>query len=226
VSEKLLTFEHIEIPDSIKELESVTQADGIRFYSTPSGKSYPSVTTVTGWEKKAFFAEWRKNNPEESRRVLSNGTNFHKLIEGYLGNAEHLIGTPAAPRLLFQNIKPLLHNIDKIRAQEVPLWSDTLHLAGRVDCIAEYKGKLSVIDFKSSKREKRKADIDNYFAQATAYAIMWQEITGEPINQIAILISCEGGVIQEFVDKPTNHVKRLKEMIDFYWYDNSPFKSY
>ena len=76
---------------------------------------------------------------------------------------------------------------------------------------------MSIIDFKSSRREKKLEYIDNYFAQATAYSIMWQELTGMKIDQIVILISCEDGSIQEFVQKPIDHVKRLKEMIDFYW---------
>ena len=95
-----------------------------------------------------------------------------------------------------------------------------------MDCVAEYKGKLSIIDFKSSRREKKLEYIENYFAQATAYSIMWQQLTGQKIEQIVILITCEDGSIQEFVEKPTSYVKRLKEMIDYYWYSTSPYEGY
>mgnify|MGYP003123000219 CR=1 FL=1 len=212
-----LLYEHVELPDSIKELKSVTNKDGSRYYETPDGSRYPSVTTVTGWEKRQFFAEWRRKNPKESARVLSVGNGFHKVVEDYLNNEEYRKNAKQSALNLFDYVKPLLRNIGKIHAQEVPLWSNMLRLAGRVDCVAEYKGKMSIIDFKSSRREKKEEYIDNYFAQATAYSIMWQELTGVKIDQIVILISCEDGSIQEFIEKPINHVKRLKEMIDYYW---------
>ncbi len=211
-------FEHVGLPDQLMGTDlGVTNKSGKRFYKAPGGELLPSVTTVTGWEKRQFFAEWRRKNPQESKRVLSQGTSLHKVIEDYLNNDADYMGN-AKPKVmnLFNYIKPLLHKIKKIRAQEVALWSTKIGLAGRVDCIAEYDGKLSVIDFKSSKREKKVEYIDNYFAQATAYSLMWQEITGIPIEQIVILISSEDGTIQEFTDKPISHVARLKEMIDAY----------
>jgi genome maintenance exonuclease 1 len=90
-------------------------------------------------------------------------------------------------------------------------------MAGRVDCVAEYNGKLSIIDFKSSKSAKKAEWIEGYFAQATAYAIMWQEMTGEPIDQVVILVSSMDGTHQEFVRKSIDYVPRLKEMIDGYY---------
>ena len=208
-------FTHVESPVELAEFRSFTDATGTRFYESPDGK-YPSVTTVTGWEKRQFFAEWRKKNPQESTRVLSVGNDFHKVVEDYLNNEDYKKDSKQSAINLFNYIKPLLRNIGKIHAQEVPLWSDMLRMAGRVDCVAEYKGKMSIIDFKSSRREKKPEYIDNYFAQATAYSIMWQELTGAKIDQIVILISCEDGSIQEFIEKPIDHVKRLKEMIDYY----------
>ena len=78
---------------------------------------------------------------------------------------------------LFYQIKPYLDSIDNIHALEDPLSSSLLKMAGRVDCIAEYKGELAIIDFKTSSKTKREEWIDNYFAQETAYAIMFQELT-------------------------------------------------
>jgi genome maintenance exonuclease 1 len=119
-------------------------------------------------------------------------------------------------RILFEQIKPELHKIDNIVAQEVPLYSSLLGLAGRVDCVADYDGKKSIIDFKGSTREKRKEDIDNYFMQATAYAIMFQERTGIKIDNIVILISSEDGAVQSFVDNPIKYTKKLFNCIENY----------
>lgn len=199
---------------------SEVQKDGKRFYSTPDGE-FPSVTTVVGYDKQQFFAEWRKRNPEESRRVTSRGTKFHSIIETYIRN-EPLDMENMFPnfKVLFNLIKPALDNIDNITAIETPLWSKILGLAGRTDCIAEYNGKLSIIDFKASTKEKRKQDIENYFLQATAYALMYQERTGIIIENFVILIACEDGLSQVFEGNPINYVKKLKKAINRYREEN------
>jgi hypothetical protein len=207
-------FKHnpVNLSCELKEIEK----DGKRHYSTPGG-DFPSVTTVVGHKKQQFFAEWRQKNPEESRRVTSRGTKFHSIIEKYLKN-EPIDLEEMFPnfKALFLLLKPELDKIDNIRAIETPLWSKTLGLAGRTDCIAEYDGKLSIIDFKASTKEKRKQDIDNYFTQATAYALMFQERTGIIVDNFAIMIACEDGLKQVFQGKPINYVKALKNIITEY----------
>jgi hypothetical protein len=206
-------FNHVESP-LWAELEAETNPDGTRYYQTPDGKSYPSVTTVTGWEKRAFFAEWRRKNPEESKRVLGRGNRLHKTIEDYLNNEESCLAEASATdSQMFYQISEDLHRIDNIVGLERPLWSHTLQLAGRVDCIAEFDGELSIIDFKSSSRLKRKSDIENYYLQATAYAIMFQERTKTPIKNIVILISCESGDSQVFIANPMDYVDKLHKTI-------------
>ena len=117
---------------------------------------------------------------------------------------------------MFSILRPELDKIDNIIALETPLWSKTLGLAGRTDCIAEYDGKLSIIDFKASTKQKRASDIDNYFTQACAYALMFQERTGIIVDNFAILIACEDGLRQVFQGKPITHVKALKSIIKEY----------
>ena len=109
-----------------------------------------------------------------------------------------------------------VNKIDNVRCTEMCLASENIGLAGRADCIAEYDGKLSIIDFKGSTRKKYKGGIENYFLQATAYALMWQEMTGELIEQVVILIGCETGDTQTFIDTPINWVRALKREIAEY----------
>ncbi len=199
-------------------------ANGKRHYVVPGGGLYPSVTTVTGFEKAEFFKEWREKNPQESKRVLRRGNLLHWAIEDYLNNSEGYISNRGLDQAseenlvdLFNILKPTLdEDINNIVAQEVSLYSDTLSLAGRVDCVADYKGVRSIIDFKGSTREKRDGDIENYFLQATAYAIMWQELTKQSIKQIVIAIANETGTPQIFVKNPIDYVQRLKETIESY----------
>lgn len=208
------TFNHVQIEK--QELQRV-EAEGKRFYLTPEGNRYPSVTTVTGYAKKAFFAEWRKNNPEEAKRVTVRGTRFHSLVEKYLNNEEmDRSKINFADLFLFSQAEQEINRIDNIHLLETTLWSDTLKLAGRVDCIAEYDGKLSVIDFKSASREKPASDIKEYFMQATAYAIMYQERYGKPVENIVIIMSSEDGMVNVYQMNPLNYVQDLFDSIKEY----------
>jgi len=211
-------FKHID--NDLQDLNTVN-IDGNRLYETPTGK-YPSVTSVTGWKKQHFFAKWRRDNPKEASRVTSRGNKLHSLIEDYVNNEFDpdlpIQNDKVMPDTLelFLQLKPELDKIDNVHAQEAALWSDTMKLAGRVDCVAEYDGKLSIIDFKGATRSKSKSQIENYFLQATAYAIMWQERTGIAIDNFAILISCEDGKVQVFEGNPLQYVSLLKDYIDEY----------
>ena len=205
------TYIHKDHGFDFKPLKCVTTDQG-RYYITPDDYKYYSVTTVTGFEKTAFFAEWRRKNPDESKRVTRRGNYLHSLVEDYINNKE--LQPSGEEVLLFEQMLPMLHKIDNIYAQEVSLYSKLLGLAGRVDCVAEYDGVLSIIDFKGSTRHKRESDIQNYFQQATAYAIMWKELTGQSIEQIVILISSEDGSTQELIRNQIDYVSNLKGTID------------
>jgi len=211
------TFQH-ELVTLEENIESV-ESNGGRRYSTPDG-IFPSVTTVTGWKKRAFFAKWRRDNPEESKRVLSRGTKLHSIIETYLRNdltpttLAEAAGTSEAD--LFVAMREDIDRIGKIFAIEVPLWSKRVGLAGRTDCIGEFDGVPSVIDFKSSNYPKSEDAIQDYFMQATAYSLMWQDRTGQELRNIAILIGVEDGGCQVFTADPMDYVPDLVEAIQTY----------
>jgi hypothetical protein len=198
-----------QIPNDIKSVEE----NDIRLYSTPDG-IFPSVTTVVGWEKRLFFESWRLKNKEESQRVCKRGTNLHSIIEKYiLGEEIDLKSLDYKTQDLFKLIKPKVDELDEIYALETPLWSKKVGLAGRVDCIGLHEGKVKVIDFKGSTRQKDVRDIQNYFLQATAYCLMWQDLTGEKINDFSIFLASEEGVMQVFSEKTANFVSDLKRTI-------------
>ena len=211
------TFDHAFV-ELNEQIESVETPNGRR-YKTPDGV-FPSVTTVTGWKKRAFFAKWRRDNPEESKRVLSRGTKLHAIIETYLRNSltptalAEATGTSEAD--LFVSMQEDINRIGKIFAIEVPLWSKKVGLAGRTDCIGEFDGVPSVIDFKSSNYPKSEDAIQDYFMQATAYALMWQDLTGQQLRNIAILIGVEDGGCQVFTADPLDYVPDLVEAIQTY----------
>ena len=182
------------IHHDIPKLERDTAPDGSRVYKTPSGRAYPSVTTVTGQYNKAAIIEWRNRVGEaEANRISSTaarrGTRVHTLCESYLNN--EFVEPNMFDAETFKAIKPYLNNIQDIHCLETPLYSDHLEVAGTVDCIAKYNGKMSVIDFKTSKRKKSRDEIHNYFMQCSAYAVAFEERTGVPVGKIVIIMAVD-----------------------------------
>lgn len=189
-------FTHLPLPD-ITELETKV-VDGQRLYETPDGELYPSVTTVLKDLSAEGIAAWRAKVGNDvanriSAQASARGTAVHKLCEDYINNElDYLEGHMPANIETFNTLKGLLDkHLDNIVMQEVPLYSHYLKVGGRVDCIGEWDGKLSVIDFKTSKRRKRKNQISNYFMQASAYCVMFEELTEQPITQTVILMSID-----------------------------------
>ena len=204
-------FNHTQLDIEFDNLP-VEQRSGMRFYKSPTGKWLPSVTTVTGWSKREFFKEWRTKpgNEAESRRCLTRGNELHQIIEDYINNKEDIFKAKQPQNIeLFKQVQPELNRIDNVYAQEVPLWSDTVSVAGRVDCVAEFDGVISIIDFKGSTKTKKEEWIENYFRQATAYALMFQEKTDIKIENVVIIVACEDGSNQVFKKKPIDYVKGL-----------------
>ena len=192
-----------------------------RYYITPDGNKYPSITTVLSTRNKKGLFEWRKRVGEDvanhiSRTSASRGTKVHQMCEDYLNNNFDIEKHKKnfLPYCLFQQLSTnVLCKIDNIRAQEIGLYSDKYKLAGRVDCIAEYDGVLSVIDFKTSTRERKEEYNENYYIQTSAYAEMFEERTGTPINQIVVLVVTEDGVVQEFVKDKKEYVPLIDEIV-------------
>jgi genome maintenance exonuclease 1 len=178
---------------------------------------------VTGLFGEEAIKQWRARvGNEEANRISvaasTRGTRIHQLCEDYLNNADI---DPSKysfnDALNFKELKPELdRNIDNIHLQEVRLYSDYLKMAGTVDCIAEWKGKLSIIDFKTAKKLKNRDYILNYFCQATAYAIMYEERFNIPVPRIVILISVDDELPQVFEDRRDYYVKPLMEIREKY----------
>jgi len=204
----------------LPDLKSETFPDGKRYYVTPSGSKLPSVTTVVGAQKKQAIMEWRRRVGEDvankiSRQATSRGTNVHTLCEKYLNNEELGEMMPDAFEM-FKSLKPYLNRINNIHYQEVALWSEQLGLAGRVDCIGEFDGVLSVIDFKTSKKIKTVEQVEDYWWQTTAYALFYEEIVGIPINDLVIIMAVQDEKPILFKQKTQDHIVGLVKAIDYY----------
>ena len=171
--------------------------------------------------------EWRKRVGDDvanyiARTAAQRGTKVHHMCEDYLNNlqnewpekwAEHQKNF--LPFVLFGQLKPYLDkNVNNIFAQECGLYSDKYREAGRVDCIAEYNNVPSIIDFKTSTKERNDDWNESYYIQASAYSEMFEERTGVAIPQIVILVVTEDGVVQEFIKDKGDYIPKLVEAID------------
>lgn len=195
-----------------------------RWYKISDDVYYPSVTSVLGSVEKPWLKEWQQMlGPEkaskETKRCADRGTAVHEMAEKYLNNTEEpTLGYDISHQRLFNQLKFCLNNINNIRAQEIPLYSDTLKLAGRVDCVAEYQGVLSIIDFKTSNNNKNENMIEDYKLQCTAYAIMWEEMFDEFIEDIVILIAVEKGIVPlTYKRKIDDYIQPLVKRINTFY---------
>jgi genome maintenance exonuclease 1 len=209
-------------PVQLEDLKSQTFPDGKRYYTLPDGTVLPSVTTVIGAKKKDSIQKWRQRVGEEeanrvSRKASNRGTKVHQVCEDYLNNEQNHVKDKMPDVVeMFYSIKPLVDRINNIWYQEQSLFSKEIEMAGRCDVVAEFDGKLSIIDFKTSSRSKRKEDITDYFAQCTAYAMMIEEMVGTPVDQIVIIMAVDGSEPLLFVEKTHNYIDTLAEYIQYY----------
>ena len=217
-------FKHIE--NFLPEL--TTKSIGRkRYYITPEGNEYPSITTVLSNRGKEGISKWRKRVGNDvanyiSQKAMKRGTAVHHMCEEYLNNVSFIEPDwwlekqkNFLPFCLFNQLRNgVLQRINNIHAQECGLYSDRYGIAGRVDCIAEYNRVLSIIDFKTSTSERNDEYNENYYIQTAAYAEMYEERTGIPTDQIIILVVTEDGVVQEFIKSKQEYLPLLEEAIN------------
>ena len=198
------TFNHrndigdFEIPDRVEK-------DGKRYYLTPDGNHYPSITSILSQQENLGLEAWKERVGEKEAKRISKesariGTAVHQLAEFYLSNVQVKLDKEEKKIVdTFNRLRFLLGNINNIVGLEIPLFSDLIRVAGTCDCIAEYNGKLSIIDFKTSRRPKKEDWVDDYYMQTFAYKLMFEEMTGIEIQQVVILIaSVESFGVQVF----------------------------
>ena len=199
-------FNHV--PVEIGKLVQVN-AKGGRYYETPSGAKYPSVTSVTRLHNLESIQAWKDRVGEEeagkiSRRALARGNKIHSLAEKYLLNEGDM--SDDFSKADFGQMLPYLDKINNIHCLETQLYSDHLQTAGTVDCIGEYEGKLTVIDFKTSAKLKKREWVKDYFMQCSAYAVMYEERTGTPIERLLLIINVEDEGVQLIDGKRDDYI--------------------
>ena len=215
-----MEFIHTQLDKKLLPKTEGRRINGHRFYEI-EGKNYASVTSVLSLRKTEGLTKWRKSIGEdianfEMRRCANRGKSLHKLVEQYMNNETPSI-RDVLPLGLFKLMKPYLDQINNIRLVEEIMYSPKLTIAGQVDCVAEYNGKLSVIDFKTANKERIEEWVDNYFLQCTAYSMMYAETYNESIEQIVVLMAAEDGSMKAFVKEPKDYEDELQKAIQTFY---------
>ena len=216
-------MDSVEFPELV-----VHNIGGMRFYEAPDGNKYPSITTVLGKQpgKQEVLQKWRERIGEEQARIVSGkaarrGTAFHNICEDYLNGVEDITHHKDKNFLaycMFGEMKSHLDDkIKEVVLQEQTMYSSKYKVAGRCDFIGVYNNTLAVVDFKTTTTPKKEEWIEDYFVQCTAYASMYEEHTGDSIEDIVIMMVAEDGQVQIFEKKTKDFLPTLEQYMDNFY---------
>lgn len=185
----------------VYEKISRQEINGRRLYSTPSGDSVPSVTTILDKTKPAeareALANWKKSVGEKRAQEITTeaagrGTRMHKFLEDYIKGEtlRESLSNPYAQQSLIMARKVIevgFPSVNEVWGSEVPLYFPALY-AGTTDCVGIHDGEESILDFKQTNKPKKIEWIDDYFLQLTAYALAHNEVHGTNIRKGVIMM--------------------------------------
>ena len=202
-----------------------------RFYIDPQNNHVPSVTTVLNniSDKKTSIDQWRKRVGDiEADRVMKEATDIgsmvHLSLENYLNNEDHNVFSQDGIGIMAEGmsnklINDSLKDISEVYGLEVHLVLNDLY-AGTADCVGILDGEETIIDFKTSKRIKKKEWIDDYFLQGCAYANAHNVMFNTNIKQVAILMVDRDLMYKKFIikDAEFNYFTNIwkKKLLDFH----------
>lgn len=217
-------FNHI--PLDYEEIQADTSDEGYRVYKV-AGEEYTSVTTMLGetkpkeatealnlWQERLGYAKAHK----EAERCADRGTEVHLALENYIANRmsfrEAIANLSLWHQMGMKSVKKYIDNISDVIAQEIPLFSHTFRLAGRVDLVGKYLGVKSIVDFKTSTKKKNKEWIEDYFLQTAIYSYMLEEMFGLRYLQLVIIIEVEGEDSQVFTANREDYKEEVLDRIN------------
>ena len=211
------------IPINFKQAELI-EKDNAHFYQTPTGEIYPSITTILHEtmtsEKKESLQNWKEQEIAAdyiTQEAATIGTETHKLIENHINEVRQTDNVRLLSVAHFNNLIPFLQKINNVHGTELRLYSNAMKLAGTSDCIANYDGELSIIDYKTKRSNQKEEWMTDHFIQGTAYAQMFKELTGIEIKKVVILVSSEKNSRMEFVKDTADYKELLTKRLNQYY---------
>ena len=211
------------IPINFKQAKLI-EKNNAHFYQTPTGEIYPSITTILqetmSKEKKESLENWKEQEVAAeyiTQEAAIIGTETHKLIENHINEVRQMDEVRLLSVAHFNNLIPFLQKINDVHGTELRLYSNKMKLAGTSDCIANYEGELSIIDYKTKRSNQKEEWMKDHFIQGTAYAQMFKELTGIEVKQVVILVSSEKNSRMEFVKNTEDYKDLLNQRLNQYY---------
>ena len=211
------------IPINFKQAKLI-EKNNAHFYQTPTGEIYPSITTILqetmSKEKKESLENWKEQEIAAeyiTQEAAIIGTETHKLIENHINEVRQMDEVRLLSVAHFNNLIPFLQKINDVHGTELRLYSNKMKLAGTSDCIANYEGELSIIDYKTKRSNQKEEWMKDHFIQGTAYAQMFKELTGIKVKQVVILVSSEKNSRMEFVKNTEDYKDLLNQRLNEYY---------
>lgn len=181
-----------------------------RWYLSPTGEWYPSITTILKILSEDAIKAWRERIGEAeadriSAEACARGIGMHDTLEAYCRGLDYDVSHPLA-----QKIIPILDGCltEKLLIESY-LCSHKLRTAGRCDLIGTWNGIPAVIDFKTASKPKCESWIESYFLQACFYCVSaWQQHR-IPVRTVVIIVVGDWGVPQVFVNDARQYYPAL-----------------
>ena len=201
------------------DIPKLVGQNGSSYYSV-NGVRVPRITHVLSSYNAGGLQQWRKRVGNDVADLkckigIKRGNEVHQIIQSYLGNdcickySDKLLAIG-----MFEAAKPVLGRISMIRGTELPLYSKRFGIAGTADCIAEFDGVLSIIDYKTGEIPKKIEWCERYFLQETFYSLTWEEMTESPIEQLVTIVISETGEVQVIKEQRDDWVQILEELVN------------
>lgn len=212
-------FTHVHPADYfMADIPKLVGQNGSSYYSV-NGVRVPRITQVLSSYKADGLQQWRKRVGNDVADLkcqigIKRGNEVHQIIQSYLENdctckySDMILATG-----MFEAAKPALGRISRIRGTELPLYNKSFEIAGTADCIAEFDGVLSIIDYKTGERPKKIEWCERYFLQETFYSLTWEEMTHSPVEQLVTIVISETGEVQVIKEQRDNWVETLEELV-------------
>lgn len=152
--------------------------NGKQYYVDVNGERLPSVTTILNatkpqkdrerlfnWRQRVGVAEANRISGSASRR----GTGTHKQIQRYLEGKES--PCPDAIQPYWESIESVLHDVSHVRLVEGTVFNYESGYAGRVDCVASFRGVPCICEWKTADKPKGSIErLYDYPLQIAAYS--------------------------------------------------------
>lgn len=217
-------------------MKAFSQIEAFSQINTPTGRyytngkcKYPSITSILSIQnaKNPYLKAWKQRVGEvESKRIMLESTQIgsfmHKCFENLLNGSEIPIPINEYEKtglLMFNVGRKRIESIVKdVIIQEQAVYSHTLKVAGSLDLLFRHNnGKLVLLDFKSSKKPKRKSTCGTYKHQIAYYYCCLKEMLGNGVDECSLFVINKQGFFTEIVfSKEEMECPNLyNELVDF-----------